>query len=149
MPMTDDQRDFLRAHRLCVYGFERQQGPPSLSPVYYVMDGDDLLVSTTRSRAKARAARRNPQVTLCVLHEEFPFPYLTLFGRATVEEEETAVVDLLMRLREVMTGVPIPPEQRGEVEERARAEGRVVLRVTPERFVSTPPRGRPTPPSSG
>ena len=31
--------------------------------VYYVMDGDDLLVSTMAGRAKTAAVERNPQVS--------------------------------------------------------------------------------------
>jgi hypothetical protein len=40
-----------------------------MSIVYYVMDGDDILVSTMAARGKARAARRNSKVSLCVLDE--------------------------------------------------------------------------------
>jgi PPOX class probable F420-dependent enzyme len=137
--ITEEQRQFLRAHRLCVFGFALKSGPPSLSPVYYVMDGDDLLISTTRDRAKGRAARRNAEVSLCVLHEEFPFPYLTVFGRARVEGD---AAELMARIREMMTGSPVTPEQRAEIEERAAKEGRVVVRVTPERLFATPARGR-------
>jgi PPOX class probable F420-dependent enzyme len=138
--MDEQQREFLASHRLCVVGVERRSGPPSLSPVYYVMDGDELLISTTASRAKAKLIRRNPDVSVCVLHEEFPFPYLTVFGRGRIEEEGAA--DVMARVSEKMSGRPLPPEARAALEERARNEGRVVLRVTPERMVSTPPRAQ-------
>ena len=68
--MDDQQREFLTSHRLCVVGVARPKGPPSLSPVYYIMDGDDLLISTAASRAKARLIRKNPEVSVCVLHEQ-------------------------------------------------------------------------------
>ena len=48
--MTDDQRAFLQTHRLCIVGYERQSGPPALSPVYYVMDGDDVIALQARVR---------------------------------------------------------------------------------------------------
>jgi len=140
MAMTADQREFLRAHRLCVFGFDRREGPPSLSPVYYLMDGDDLLISTLTARGKARAVRRNAEVTLCVLDETYPFPYLTVFGRAAVVE--SGAIDILMRIREVMTGVLPSGDERAALEAQGIEEGRVVIRVTPERFVSTPPRGQ-------
>ena len=41
------------------------------------MDGDDLLISTTATRAKAKAVRRDARVTVCVIGEQPPFPYLT------------------------------------------------------------------------
>jgi PPOX class probable F420-dependent enzyme len=136
--MDDQHREFLTGHRLCVVGVARRRGPPSLSPVYYVMDGDDLLISTTASRAKAKLIRKNPEVSVCVLHEQPPFPYLTIFGQGRIEEDGAA--ELLARLGEAISGRPVPPEAREALETRARQESRVVLRVTPERFFSTPSR---------
>jgi hypothetical protein len=49
---------------------------------------------------------------------------------------------VMLRVGELMRGRPATDEERVATEQRAVAEGRVVLRVTPERAVSTPPRGR-------
>ncbi|MDK1039660.1 MAG: pyridoxamine 5'-phosphate oxidase family protein [Actinomycetota bacterium] len=76
--MTPEERKaFLSEHRLAIVGVERDDAPPQLSPVFYVMDGDDLLISTTETRAKTPAVRRAGRVSVCVLGEEMPFPYLT------------------------------------------------------------------------
>ena len=42
-----------------------------MTAVYYVMGGDDLLVSTMASRGKAKVVARNPKVSLCVLDEKW------------------------------------------------------------------------------
>lgn len=133
-----ERRDFVRKHRTCVFGYERRNGPPSMSVVYYVMDGDDILISTMGERAKAKAVRRNPQVSLCVLTETWPFTYLLVYGRARLETE--GVVDLMMRIGELMSGQPVPEAARPSVEAMARKEGRVVLRVTPEATFETAPK---------
>lgn len=131
--MTPQERkDFLKSHRLAIVGAERKDAPPQLSPVYYVMDGDDLLISTTETRGKAKVIRRDPRVSVCVLGEELPFPYLTIYGHGQIEED--GAVDVMMRIGEVMTGNPVPESARPAVEKRAQAEGRVVLRVTPQSF---------------
>jgi len=130
--VTEDQREFLRTHRLCIVGYARTSGPPALSPVYYVMDGDDLLISTTRTRAKGKVIARNPEVSVCVLGEQMPFPYLTIYGTGRIEDQGAAA--LMMRVGEAMSGNPVPESARPAVEERAQTEQRVVLRVTPERF---------------
>jgi len=111
----EERRAFLESHRLCVYGFAREGRPPSLSPVYYALDGDDIIISTIASRAKAKAMRRNPQVTLCVLGEEPPFPYLSVYGRGRVEEE--GAVDVMMKIGEKMSGRPVPESARPAVED--------------------------------
>lgn len=138
MNATEEQLDFLRRNRLVIVGVNRAGKAPHLTPVYYVVDEDGtILMSTTASRYKAKAVRRDPNVSLCVLGEQFPFPYLMIEGTARVEED--GAVDLMMRIGERMTGQPVPEPARPAVEQRARDEGRVVLRVTPERFRSTTP----------
>ena len=135
--MNDERRDFLNANRLCIVGVGRKAGPPHMSPVYYVVDGDDILISTTHSRFKAKAIARNPDVSLCVLAEQFPFPYLLVYGKGRVED--TGAAGLMMRIGERMTGNPLPEAARPGVEQRAKDEGRLVLRVTPLEFRSTLP----------
>jgi PPOX class probable F420-dependent enzyme len=132
---TQEQRDFLERNRLCIVGIERSSGPPHLSPVYYALDGDDIIISTTASRWKAGAVRRHPDVSLCILGEQQPFPYVLVYGKGTIEEE--GAVDVMMNIGARMTGNPVPESMRSGIEERARNEGRVVLRVKPTRIVST------------
>jgi general stress protein 26 len=55
--------------------------------VYYVMDGDDILVSTMAERGKAKAVRRNPKVSLCVLNEQWPPTYLQVDCDASLETD--------------------------------------------------------------
>lgn len=138
--IPDEHRTFLDSHRLCVVGFAAKNGPPNLSPVYYVVDGDDILISTTAARGKAKQAQRTGEVTLCVLEEQYPFAYLNVYGSARVEDEGAA--ELMLRIGEKMTGSVLPEAARQAMEQRARDEGRVVLRVTPKRYFSTRPVGQ-------
>ena len=131
--MTPEERkEFLEQHRLAIVGAVRAGGQPQLSPVYYVMDGDDLLVSTTATRAKAKAVRRDGRVTMCVIGEQPPFPYLTVYGRGRIEDD--GAVEVMMAVGGKMTGSPLPESARPALAERARSEQRVVLRVTPETY---------------
>jgi len=131
--MTPEERKkFLEEHRLCVIGLGRDARAPHLSPVYYVLDGGDLLISTTASRAKAKLIRRGAPVSVCVLGEAMPFPYLTVSGRATIEDDRA--VDVMMAVGGKMSGNAIPESARPAVQKRADDEGRVVLRVTPEAY---------------
>ncbi|WP_156748695.1 pyridoxamine 5'-phosphate oxidase family protein [Mycobacterium sp. 1482292.6] len=40
---------------------------PAMTVVYYVTDGDEILISTMAERAKAQAVQRNPNVSIYVL----------------------------------------------------------------------------------
>jgi PPOX class probable F420-dependent enzyme len=133
--MTPEERKkFLERNRFCVVAYNRREGPPAVSPVYYVMDGDDLLISTQAGRAKGKVFARERDVTVCVMAEDHPSaPYLTIYGRAKTESE--GAVDLMMRIAEAMTGNKLPESARPAIEQRAQAENRVVLRVTPVTYV--------------
>ena len=136
----EERRQFVKEHRTCVFSYERKHGPPSMSIVYYVMDGDDMLVSTMAERAKARAVRRNPQVSLCVLDEQWPPTYLVVFGDALIETDPDAVIDLMMRIGELMSGQKLPDEARPVVAAMAEKEQRIVIRIRPRKTFETPPK---------
>jgi PPOX class probable F420-dependent enzyme len=137
---AEERRRFVREHRTCVFGYNRKAGPPSMSIVYYVMDGDDMLVSTMSDRAKAKAVARNGEVSLCVLDENWPVAYLVVYGKAKIETDPDAVVNLMMKVGELMSGNPLPDAARPAVRAMAEKEKRVVVRVTPQATFETPPK---------
>jgi len=128
----EERRKFLEEHRFGVLGVERDGKPPHLTPVYYVLDGDDVIVSITRSRVKARLIEKAGRVTFCVLDEQFPFDYVAINGTARLEDD--GAVDVMARIGEKMYGRPVGPEMRPMLEERAEKEVRIVLRITPEPY---------------
>lgn len=136
----EERRQFVRDHRTAVFGYRRRADGPAMSIVYYVMDGDDLLVSTMGARAKARAVARDPKVALCVLDEAWPPTYLQVYCDATIETDLERTVDVMMRVGGVMAGRPLEESVRPLVAEGAEAEGRVVLRCRPYATFETPPR---------
>ena len=137
--IPEHHREFVARNRLCVLGWNRSgdatEGPP-LTPVFYVTDGDDVVISITEDRAKTKALRRDPAISVCVLGEEMPYPYVTLFGSARIEQE--AAFEVMARVVESM-GRPLDDERRAALKERAAREHRVVLLVTPQRSVSNIP----------
>jgi PPOX class probable F420-dependent enzyme len=134
------RRAFVRGHRTAVFGYRRAADGPAMSIVYYVMDGDDILVSTMGERAKARAVARDPKVSLCVLDEQWPPTYLQVYCDATVDTDREHTVDLMMRIAGVMAGEELDASIRPLVAEGAEREGRVVLRLRPYATFETPPR---------
>jgi PPOX class probable F420-dependent enzyme len=141
--IPDDLREFVATHRYCVVGTGRQNGPPALSPVFYLMDGDDIVISITKTRHKYRAIMKDPRVSLCVIHEEFPFSYATVYGTGTIEEDGAA--DLMAGVSEAIAGRPLSDDERKTIDRRTVDEQRVVLRVTPERMIGMgPPRPKPS-----
>src|SRR5258708_29204528 len=136
----EERRGFVASHRTAIFGYGRRQDGPAMTVVYYVVDGDDILVSTMAAREKAKAVARNPKVALCVLDEQWPLTYLQVYCDAKIETDPDANVDLAMRIAGLMAGQPMPDEVRPMVAEGVSKENRVVLRLTPYATFDTPPR---------
>jgi hypothetical protein len=113
---------------------------PSMSVVYYVMEGEDILVSTMFERGKAKAVLRNPKVSLCVLDEKWPLTYLQVDCNAAIENDIEAAADLLVRVAGLMAGHPMPDSVRPDLRKLAAEEKRVVIRMKPYQTFETPPR---------
>lgn len=135
-----ERREFVRKHRTCIFGYNRKNDGPAMTVVYYLMDGDDMLISTMAERAKALAVKRNPKVSICVLDEQWPPTYLQVYGDATLEEDFEAAVDLMRRVIELMAGEEMPASKLPEIRKMCRDEQRVVIRVKPYATFATPPR---------
>jgi PPOX class probable F420-dependent enzyme len=136
----DKRRQFVREHRTCIFGYGRRNDGPAMTVVYYVMDGDDILISTMAARGKAKAVARDPHVSLCVLDEHWPPTYLQVYGTAVIERDEAQSNDLFRRVIELMAGEPLPEERRPQTDQLARDEERIVIRVRPYATFATPPR---------
>jgi hypothetical protein len=141
----EERRQFVRDHRTAIFGYNRRVDGPAMSIVYYLMDGDDILISTMAARGKAKAVARNGKVSLCVLDEKWPPTYLQVYCDATVETDQEAVVNVMMGIAGVMADKPIPESARPAIAEGARREDRVALRLTPYATFETPPRHVSTP----
>jgi hypothetical protein len=92
-----------------------------------VCDGEDLLVSTMAERAKAIA--RSPKVSLCVLDEQWPPTYVQVYCEASIETDEQAVVELMMRIAGVMAGKPLPAALAGTNDAMALTDSSQTKRV--------------------
>jgi PPOX class probable F420-dependent enzyme len=135
----EERRQFVRDHRTAIFGYNRAQDGPAMSIVYYVMEDEEILVSTMAARAKAKAVTRSPKVSMCVLDEQWPPSYLQVYSDASVETDFDLVVDTMMRIAGVMAGNAMPDDVRPMVEAGARREDRVVLRLRPYATFYTPP----------
>ena len=139
--LPSERREFVRTHRTCVFGYGRKSDGPAMSIVYYIpADNDDLFVATMAGRAKAKAVARNGKISLCVLDETWPFAYLQVYCDAVIDDDNEALIDVMMAVGERMSGQPLAPELRPAVKAVAEQEGRVLVRCRPYATFVTPPR---------
>jgi PPOX class probable F420-dependent enzyme len=126
--LTDQLSDFLDAHRVGVLATVDEAAMPRQSVVYYVRDGERLLISTESKRLKARDVRRSGWASLCVLGHARPYPSAVFSGSAEIVTEDigpatAAIMQRIARLSE-------PPEAQSD--EALAAVDRVILAITVE-----------------
>ncbi|MEU1622589.1 PPOX class F420-dependent oxidoreductase [Streptomyces sp. NPDC005722] len=64
----------------------RADGTPHVAPVWFLLDGDDVVFNTGKATVKGRNITRDGRIALCVDDDRPPFAYVVLQGRAEVSE---------------------------------------------------------------
>ncbi|MEV8442582.1 PPOX class F420-dependent oxidoreductase [Actinosynnema sp. NPDC051121] len=127
----DELVAFLRPRHRALLVTARADGRPQVSPVTCGVDGEGrVVVSTYPQRAKARNARRDDRVTVCVLSDDWDGPYVQVDGRAEVLDLPEAVEPLVDYYRCIAGEHPDWDEYR----EAMRRQGKSLIRVTIERW---------------
>lgn len=62
------------------------QGAPHVAPVWFVVDGEDLVFTTGRDSIKGRHLRTNPRAALTVDIAEYPYHFVVVRGPVQVDE---------------------------------------------------------------
>ncbi|HEX4790345.1 MAG TPA: PPOX class F420-dependent oxidoreductase [Actinospica sp.] len=65
----------------------RADGRPHLAPIWFLLDGGDVVFTTDKSSVKGRNLVRDPRVSLCVDDDRPPFSFVILEGRAEITED--------------------------------------------------------------
>src|ERR1700712_3940573 len=95
-PMTDDEsRAFLAfGQRTGKVATTRADGRPHLAPVWFVLDGADLVFMTGADTVKGRSLARDPRLSLVVDLEEPPYAFVMVEGTATLSDDHEAMLAL-------------------------------------------------------
>lgn len=87
--MTDEEWRAFVSHgtRTAKLSTVRADGSPHVTPIWFVLDGDELVFNTSSSSVKGRNLVRDGRVALCVDDDRPPFAFVVIQGRARVSED--------------------------------------------------------------
>ncbi|MGW3473447.1 PPOX class F420-dependent oxidoreductase [Saccharopolyspora sp. NPDC000995] len=123
--------EFLRPRHRGLLVTTRSDGRPQMSPLTCGVDNEDrIVVSTYPERAKTRNARRDPQVSICVLSDEWNGPYVQVDGRAEVLDMPAALDGLVEYFRCISGEHPDWDEYR----EAMARQNKSLIRIHIERW---------------
>ena len=105
----------------------RANGTPQLTPVWFVWDGEQFIISITTERAKYKNLVRDTRMSLCI-DDVTGFGYVTAEGKAEIREQ-----DIWEDTRKIL--VKYQGEEGGaEYLERMKTEPRVLVVMKPTRM---------------
>jgi PPOX class probable F420-dependent enzyme len=127
--MTEDEwRAFvMEGTRTAKVATMRDDGSPHVVPVWFVLDGTEVVFTTGTSSVKGKALRRDPRACVCVDDQAPPFAFVMIEGTVTVSDD-------LSDLREWATrigGRYMGAERGEEFGMRNAVEGEQLIRLRP------------------
>jgi PPOX class probable F420-dependent enzyme len=132
-PYTEEQLEFLRAHRQAVLATGRSDGSPQVSTVAYAVDGGQVLISAKHYTSKYRNAARRPKIALVVNDGH---AQLVVYGTAEAIQDDPLRTDLTAKIWAAMTGEAI--EDPATLVPTLDEQQRTVLRITADRVLFNP-----------
>ncbi|MEV6962499.1 PPOX class F420-dependent oxidoreductase [Streptomyces sp. NPDC051207] len=132
--MTDDEWRVFVSHgtRTGKLSTVRADGSPHVTPIWFLLDGNEVVFTTGRSTVKGRNLARDGRVALCVDDDRPPFDFVVLQGRARLSEELAEVRHWAARIGARYMG----EERAEEFGARNGVPGELLVRVTIDKVVA-------------
>ncbi|GGN73793.1 PPOX class F420-dependent oxidoreductase [Nocardia rhizosphaerihabitans] len=132
--LADPQvREFLsHGTRTGKVAFTGADGRPLVTPVWFIVEGDELVFNTGKNTAKGRAFARDPRVALCVDLEEPPYALVEVQGTVTLSED----LDELVRTATEIAARYMGQDKAAEFGKRNGVAGELVVRVRPTKVIA-------------
>jgi PPOX class probable F420-dependent enzyme len=123
--LPEEYLDLIDAPLTAVLASIGPDGMPHASPVWFVRDGDDLLVSTTNDRQKFRNLRDRPVASITIVDPDTPLRYLEVRADVTIEPDDANEIRDRIGARQGFDAAALDPV--GTI--------RVVIRLTPRQVI--------------
>src|SRR5437762_13140760 len=133
--MTPDEIQAFLSHgtRTAKLATSGPGGQPHVMPVWFVLDGEELVVTTWGDSVKGRNLRRNPRAAVIVDEEVAPYSFVHIRGHVTLSED----LEELVRFATAIGGRYMGADRAGEFSHRNAVPGELLVRLPPERVIAT------------
>jgi PPOX class probable F420-dependent enzyme len=109
-----------------------KDGQPHVMPVWFVLDGEQIVFTTGANTIKGRNLQRDPRIALVVEDDEPPFAFVHVRGRVTVHEDPKD----LLRFATAIGSRYMGEDRAEEFGQRNAVPGELLVRVTPQRVIA-------------
>ena len=127
--LSEKARALVQERRFAVLGTINKDGSPQLTTMWYLLDGDVILMNTKAGRTKERNMRRDPRISVCI---EDGYSYVTISGTVEMIDDPQVAQRDIYRLAVRYNG---EEEARRQMEEQFSKETRVTLHLKLEHVI--------------
>ena len=110
----------------------RNDGRPHVVPVWFVLDGDDIVFTTSETSVKGQALRRDRYACMCVDDQAPPFSFVMIEGPVELSTEPTELREIATRIGRRYMG----DTRAEEFGARNATAGELVVRLRPEHVLA-------------
>jgi PPOX class probable F420-dependent enzyme len=132
--MTDDERRafLLSGTRTGKVAWISPRGNVHVAPIWFVLDGDDVLFNTGADTAKGRALTEGTRISLVVDDQAPPFSYVKVDGTVSISEDPEELVAVATRIGGRYMGA----DRAEEFGKRNGVPGELVIRLRPTKLAA-------------
>ena len=132
MTKTEIHDFLLTATRTGKLATVRANGRSHVAPIWFLLDGEDLIFTTWHESVKAKNMARDNRVSLCVDDESPPFAFVIVEGTVTTSEDPDELRDWATRIGGRYMGA----DQAEAFGKRNSVPGELLVRLTPTKIIA-------------
>ena len=130
---SEEVRSFLsHGTRTAKVATVTKDGRAHVMPVWFVLDGEQIVFTTGANSVKGRNLGRDPRVALVVDDDRPPYAFVHVRGRVTIDEN----LDELLRFATAIGSRYMGEDRAEEFGKRNAVPGELLVRVKPERVIA-------------
>ena len=130
---SDEARAFLlHGTRTGKLATVRKDGRSHVAPIWFLLDGDDLLFNTWHESVKAKNMRRDNRVSFCVDDENAPYAFVIVEGTAVLSDDPADMLKWATKIG----GRYMGEDQAEAFGKRNSVSGELLVRVTPTKIIA-------------
>jgi len=111
----------------------RADGRPHVAPIWFVLDGDDILFNTAETSVKAKNLQRDTRVAISVDDQVPPYSFVIVEGFASLSAEP----EELLKWAKAIGGRYMGLERADEFGRRNGGPGEWLVRVRPTKIIGS------------
>lgn len=110
----------------------RKDGRPHVAPIWFDLDGEEIVFTTGGESVKAVNMKRDPRVCMCVDDETPPFAFVQIEGIASFSDD----LDEMLHWATRIGGRYMGADQAEAFGKRNAVPGELLVRITPTKIIA-------------